>query len=199
MKTFVLFIVFFPMACLGQLQHDGGVPHWQQGIRYQIDAVLDTAARTLHGELVLTYQNHSPDTLKRMYLQVPANAFHDEENTAVKEMQRFRGGTVEVRQREGFPLTIQSLQFQASDQVTDSPVQAFDFHDTILDLPLPRPLVPGDSLVVNLNYVQYYKSAFAQPDSQARSRRRHTRSPQSAQDLQIDFVEWYPRVAVYDV
>ncbi|MGH7492517.1 MAG: M1 family metallopeptidase [bacterium] len=199
MRTFITLTVCHAIVCLGQPQGNGSGQYWRQEVHYQIEAFLDTTTHSLHGELTLTYKNHSPDTLKRMYLQVPANAFLDEENTAVKEMQRFRGGTVEVREREGLPLTIQSLQFQVFAGDAEAPVQAFDFHDTILDLPLPRPLVPGDSLVLNLIYTQNYKSAFAQPDSQTRSRRRGTPSPRIAQDLQIDFVDWYPRVAVYDL
>jgi hypothetical protein len=192
MKT--ILIVLFPIACFGQSQRDGGVRYWQQEVRYQITAVFDTAARRLNGELAMSYKNNSPDTLKRIYLQVPANAFLDEENTAVKEMRRFRDSSSEMREREGFPLTIQGLQFHIIDRDTDFPLQAFDFHDTILDLPLPKQLFPGDSLVMSLIYTQDCSSAFSRQDSPAR----RARSPQISQNLRIDFVDWYPRVAVYD-
>ncbi len=195
-KTILLLnLMLLPVMSSAQIsKRDGN--YWQQEVRYQITAVLDTTARSLSGELVLTYQNHSPDTLQRIYLQVPANAFLDEENTAVKEMQRFRGDVLEVRQHEGYPLAIQSLQFHSIDRDTDFPLQAFDFHDTILDLPLPKSLLPGDSLVMSLSYTQDYKNAFTFLDEENRPNRRRARKPR--ENLQIDFVDWYPRVAVYD-
>ena len=64
---------------------------WQQGVRYQIKAELDTTAKRLNGSMQILYKNNSPNTLKKIYLQVPSNAFHDKENTAVREMRRFSG------------------------------------------------------------------------------------------------------------
>jgi hypothetical protein len=171
--------------------------YWQQDVRYQIEATLDTTAKSLHSHLVLTYKNNSPDTLKKIYLQVPANAFFDEENTAVREMRRFQSDNVRIIQENDYPLTIQSVQFQAVGRETEFPLRAYDFHDTLLDLPLPANLPPGDSLILDLNYVQDYKKAFARPtaDNLRDNRRNKTWSPE---ELQIDFVHWYPRVAVYD-
>jgi len=171
--------------------------YFQQGVRYQIEAGFDTTGKTLAGHLTLTYKNNSPDTLKRIYLQAPANAFFDEENTAVREMRRFQRGSVRVIQDADHQLTIQSVQFHAIGHETEFPLRAFDFHDTILDLPLPSHLLPGDSLVLGLSYTQDYKKAFSRPTSEDRPNNRRLRS-WSPDELQIDFVQWYPRVAVYD-
>ncbi|TDI85769.1 MAG: hypothetical protein E2O78_03945 [Caldithrix sp.] len=83
--------------------------HWQQGVRYRIVAELDTLAKRLNGDMQIFYQNNSPDTLSSIFLQVPSNAFHDEDNTAMREMKRFSGGSLDFDQNRGYPLTIQSL------------------------------------------------------------------------------------------
>ncbi|MDZ7343574.1 MAG: M1 family aminopeptidase [candidate division KSB1 bacterium] len=169
--------------------------YWQQEVHYQIEATLDTAAKTLHGAVLITYKNNSPDTLKKFYLQVPANAFFDEENTAVREMRRFQSGAVEMVQRADYQLTVQSVQFHKVGRANEFPLQAFRFRDTILDLPLPAPLLPGDSLVIGLNYTQDYQKVFAGKTGELPNRRRRNRP---SKELQINFVHWFPRVAVYN-
>ena len=52
-----------------------GPKYWQQRADYQLSATLDTAAKTLHGEMTLKYTNNSPDTLRFVWFQVEQNAF----------------------------------------------------------------------------------------------------------------------------
>ena len=149
---------------------------WQQEVHYQIEAELDTTTKRLNGSMQIFYKNNSPNTLKKIYLQVPSNAFHDEENTAVREMRRFSGSNMDFDQTPGRKLTIQSVQFLSIGKETEFPLQAYDFSDTILDLTLPYPLLPGDTLSLGLSFYQ-----------QIKSKRRSQ-----------DFVHWFPRLSVYD-
>jgi len=149
---------------------------WQQGVRYQIEAELDTTAKILNGRMQILYKNNSPNTLKKIYLQVPSNAFHDKENTAVREMRRFSGSNMDFDQTPGRKLTIQSVQFLSIGKETEFPLQAYDFSDTILDLTLPYPLLPGDTLSLGVSFFQ-----------QIKSKRRSQ-----------DFIHWFPRLSVYD-
>jgi len=198
MKSILTFvaILLVPVSSLSQI-NSARPAYFQQGVRYQIDAKLDTAAKNLESNLILTYKNNSPDTLKRIYLQVPANAFFDEENTAVREMQRFQRGNARALQEGDHQLTIQSVQFHVIGRETEFPLRAFNFRDTILDLPLPANLLPGDSLVLELHYTQDYKKAFSPPTASERAESRRNKN-WPPDELQIDFVHWYPRVAVYD-
>src|SRR5499427_3467951 len=41
-----------------------GPRYWQQRASYDLHGTLDTAAKTLHGEMTLRYTNNSPDTLR---------------------------------------------------------------------------------------------------------------------------------------
>ena len=52
-----------------------GPKYWQQKADYDLKATLDTAAKTLHGEMTLKYTNNSPDTLRFVWFQVEQNAF----------------------------------------------------------------------------------------------------------------------------
>jgi len=149
---------------------------WQQEVHYQIEAELDTTAKRLNGSMQIFYRNNSPNTLKKIYLQVPSNAFHDEENTAVREMRRFSGSNKDFDQTRGRKLTIQSVQFLSIGNETEFPLQAYDFSDTVLDLTLPYPLSPGDTLSLGLSFYQ-----------QLKSKRRSQ-----------DFIHWFPRLCVYD-
>jgi len=195
-KLNILTLLLFPLLSIAQITSTQRA-FFQQGVRYEIEATFDTTAKTLTGNMTLMYKNNSPDTLKRIYLQAPANAFFDEENTAVREMRRFRSDNIRIMHEGDFQLTIQSLQFHAIGSETEFPLRAFDFHDTILDLPLPKNLFPGDSLVLGLGFSQDYKKAFDAPPADERRENRRTRS-RSDSTQQIDFIHWFPRVVVYD-
>lgn len=111
--------------------------NWQQDVRYNIETQVDTTAKKLLSYMELIYKNNSPDTLDRIYLQVPANAFQDEDNTAVREMAAFNRGNIQFDQRARDALTINSVQFLSIGEENKFPLQAFHFTDTILDLRLP--------------------------------------------------------------
>ncbi|MFQ5650045.1 MAG: M1 family aminopeptidase [bacterium] len=156
---------------------------WQQGVHYQVRAELDTTEHRLNGSLRVFYQNNSPDTLREVFLQVPSNAFHDQENTAFREMQRFTSKNVEFEIARGYELTIQSVQFLAIAGRSEFPLRAYDFSDTILNLPLPFSLLPGDTLSLG---VSFYQDFTREPSGHLKS------------SVPRDFVHWFPRVAVYD-
>jgi len=155
---------------------------WRQGVRYEIVAELDTVAKRLNGDMKVYYRNNSPETLSHIYLQVPANAFTDEENTAVQEMQRFSGDNIDFDENGGDELTIESLQFLSIGKRTEFPLKAYGFSDTILDLPLPYALVPGDTLTIGLHFYQDYARSDGSDNE---------RIPQN-------FIQLFPRMAVYD-
>ena len=73
MKTKFLFLLcglFVFKIVYGQSKSSN--QKWQQGVRYQIEAELDTTAKILNGRMQILYKNNSPNTLKKIYLQVPS-------------------------------------------------------------------------------------------------------------------------------
>lgn len=175
MICFLIWIVFHAPPTPTALANN------QSDVIYQISAELDTAAQKLTGRMLLTYRNTSKNTIQQFYLQAPSNAFADSQSTAFRELQRFNRGNIWIHERNAGKLTIHSLQFLVIGERRTFPIQAFDFSDTILELPLPYPLAPGDTLKLQL---QFEKILPRRPN------RRHRRLPA------YDFVDWFPRVPV---
>ncbi len=185
MLLILILLFFFPpvLFSAGHPAENTG-RSWNQNVRYEIDATLDTTARQLSVELTLRYANNSPDTLSQLIIQIPSNAYADTSNTAVREMQRLNSSEnvrFEVRPRN--TLRIQMLQFLSIGEEHEFPMQAFDFSDTILRLPLPASLLPADTLIIRMNYSQDLERLFDR---------------KKPEKLHIDFDDWLPKVSVYD-
>ena len=52
-----------------------GAHYWQNRADYDLKATLDTAAKSVSGEMVFRYTNNSPDTLTYIWMQLEQNAF----------------------------------------------------------------------------------------------------------------------------
>ena len=52
------------------------VGYWQQEASYQISIQLDEENRSASGSETISYSNHSPDSLKYLWLQLDQNRFH---------------------------------------------------------------------------------------------------------------------------
>jgi hypothetical protein len=50
-----------------------GPQYWQNRADYKIDAVLDTANKTINGQVVIKYTNNSPDELNYVWIQLEQN------------------------------------------------------------------------------------------------------------------------------
>jgi hypothetical protein len=155
--------------------------YWQQHVAYRIIARLDEATATVHARGTLVYTNHSPDTLRALFFHQYLNAF------------RPHSAWTAVDQKEG-RVRFQNLRepnygyerFTATPTVNGTPVTpqypgAPD--STVARFALPRPLAPGDSCTVTLQWD-------ARPSTVLRRQGRRGRS--------YDFAQWYPKIAVYD-
>ncbi|MGE0354224.1 MAG: hypothetical protein AB7Q69_13465, partial [Gemmatimonadales bacterium] len=161
-------------------QADPRAPYWQQRADYQITASLDESRGVLSGFERVHYVNHSPDTLHTFALHLYLNAFRPGSRWAdadsVERNRRFN----DLRDPDyGFN--------HVSDvRIMGQPVTAiypFAPDSTVVRFELPRPLAPGDSMVVEMNWD-------ARPSTVPRRQGRQGRA--------YDFAQWYPRVVVYD-
>jgi hypothetical protein len=67
-----------PLAPPNDTRRADGAPgqsYWQQRVDYTIRATLDTAAKRLSGTETIRYTNHSPDTLRFVWMQLDQNLF----------------------------------------------------------------------------------------------------------------------------
>jgi hypothetical protein len=155
--------------------------YWQQGIHYRIVATLDEEQNKLHAEGVLTYVNHSPDTLREMYFHQYLNAFRPGSKWSDRDAKENR-----VRFQELAEPNYGYERFRQAPVVGGTPV-IVDYpgapDSTVAHFKLPRVLAPGDSVDIRFAWD-------ARPSTVTRRQGRRGRT--------FDFAQWYPKVAVYD-
>lgn len=156
-------------------------PYWQQRVHYLIQASIDDTTGLIDGRQQITYQNRSPDTLSQFYLHLHLNAFRPgsrwSRRDSIHENRRFND------------LADPDFGFQRLRAVRVGGVLvAAEFpyapDSTVVRLSLPRPLTPGDSLAMEMEWT-------ARPSTVPRRQGRRGRH--------LDLAHWYPRVAVYDI
>ncbi|MGI8843998.1 MAG: M1 family metallopeptidase, partial [Gemmatimonadaceae bacterium] len=151
-----------------------GPRYWQQHASYRLEAVLDPATARLEGRGTIRYLNNSPDTLSTVYLHLRNNLFGP---TALRnELVPVVGGVdlhrVAVNGRVLTPIA------------SGGRGPGYEIASTILGVTLERPLLPNDSIGMELEW------ALAVPPDGA---------PRGGTDGEVYFVSyWYPQMAVYD-
>jgi hypothetical protein len=156
------------------------VKTFQQGVDYRIEARLDEETDVLTGRARLHYTNRSGRTLDSLYLHQHLNAFRPGSAWARREL--------EYGERRFTDLGPADHAFERFRSVTVDgaavrPAYPFAPDSTVAALPLPRPLAPGGSVTVEMDWDARLS---ALPRRQGR-RGRH-----------FDFAQWYPRIAVLD-
>jgi hypothetical protein len=147
-----------------------GPRYWQQRTSYRLAARLDPRTAQLAGEGTVRYYNRSPDTLRRVAVQLLQNLFAP--NTPKNENVPITGGMRLER------VTVDGRELARGGD------GGYDVQGTIGWIPLSRPLAPGDS--VELGFLW----GFRVPPASA---------PRMGQDGEVFFIaQWYPVFAVYD-
>jgi hypothetical protein len=154
--------------------------YFQQGVDYRIEARLDEATSVLHGRARLRYVNRSPATLDRLYLHQHLNAFRPNSAWARREL--------ELGERRFQDLGPQDHAYERFTRVeVDGRAAAVQYpgapDSTVVLLPLSRPLAPGDSVTVEMDWDARLSTL---PRRQGRAGRHY------------DFAQWYPRIATFD-
>ncbi len=162
----ILFLAVLTVPLLGE--------YWQQYVEYNMDIYLDSEQKTLKATSELLYVNHSPDTLDQILMHLYPNAF----NTGTIAEQVWSGYGQSFDDEKGW--TGIRIQKAASDSVD------FSFlirDDTILEIELNQHLIPGDTLVFNLDWLFIIHPHIDRAGWEAN---------------QFDFAQWYPKFVVYD-
>jgi hypothetical protein len=154
-----------------------GPKYWQNRADYDIKASLDTASKTLTGSLRLRYTNHSPDTLRFIWLQVEQNAFQDKSLNSFIFPQDSRFG---ARGFEGGDVISQFDQLLGSRRVALNK----RVNGTVMKVDLAEPLAPGK--VASFDVAWH----FLIPE--------HGADRMGREGPLYELAQWYPRVNVYD-
>lgn len=159
-----------------------GVRYWQNRADYTLAATLDTATKSVRGEMTLRYTNHSPDTLRFLWLQTEQNAFKDKSLNSYIFPQDSRFG---ARGFEGGYTFSKFDQLIGPAGVAPKRVAlAKRPNETMMKVDLAEPLAPGKTAVIDAAW------SFPVPE--------HGADRMGRDGALYEIAQWYPRVAVYD-
>jgi hypothetical protein len=159
-----------------------GSRYWQNRADYTLNATIDTATKTLLGEMRLRYTNNSPDTLKFIWFQTEQNAFKNNSLNSYIFPQESRFG---ARGFEGGDIIEKFAQVLvgAGGQPRPVPVKLRD-NETTTKVDLAEPLAPGRTATFDVAW------HFLIPE--------HGADRMGRDGALYELAQWYPRVSVYD-
>src|SRR5260370_1188973 len=159
-----------------------GPDYWQQGADYVIRAVLDTVGSVIRGTERIHYENHSPDSLAFVWIQLEQNIFAAGSVTYTLNQPplHFAGGAVFDFTGKGFigRVTIERVAPGGSELARTE-------YGTMMRVELPQPLPPRRA--IDFDVAWHFPIP---PYGGGRMGRVGTRLYQMGQ--------WYPRMVVYD-
>lgn len=190
----VKLLVAIPFIGLAQPAKINPGAYWQQKVKYTMEINVEDAANRFRGKQKLEYWNNSPDTLKKVYYHLYWNAFQpgsmmDERSRRAGTLQkpggapdwdnRVRDRIAQLKPGEIGYQKILSLKMNGRPQ-------SFSVLETILEVKLDRPLVPGSKTVFDMEFE-------AQVPVQIRRSGRD-----NAEGVRFSMSQWYPKLCEYD-
>ena len=175
---FTAFLVFVLNHCLS------GQNHFQQQLDYDISAVLNAENNTLEAQVVLDYQNNSPDTLESIIFHVWMNAFSDRRSAFAEQRLRYQMRDFHFADQKDYG-GYTHLEFTSDNQT----LAYQDYNDVdqtytdIIVVKLHKPLPPQSSRRIKIDYSLDVPFAFDRPGFKEGLYR---------------MTQWYPKPAVYD-
>jgi hypothetical protein len=179
-----------PLLTAGQCDPRFEPPLSPRIANYRIAVTLDHSAKTATAQQTLTWRNTSPDTLREMRFYMYLNAFTNTKTTFLKGSKFFFGEDLSRRsdddwgwirvdsigERGGAALTSGIRYIQPDDGNPDD--------RTVLQVPLRKALLPGETLVLDLKF------SLKMPKTVVRSG--------FSKDDFFLFVHWFPQAGVYE-
>ncbi|RME96836.1 MAG: M1 family peptidase [Bacteroidetes bacterium] len=158
---------------------------WQQEVDYKMEIDFQVDAHQFTGNQLLTYTNHSPDTLQRVFYHLYFNAFQPNSMMDVRSRTLpDADDRVADRIQKLSPDEIGYLEVNTLTQ--DGKATSFRTEGTILEVELATPLLPGQSTVLKMNFN-------GQVPVQIRRSGRD-----NAEGIAYSMSQWYPKLCEYD-
>ncbi len=146
-----------------------------------MDVRLDPAAKTVAGTERITYRNPSQDTLDELWLRLYLRAFSGPDTLWMRES----GGTMRGFAAGGDStgdITVSKLSLVDGTDLLATATMT----DTLLRVPLPRSLGPGERIELDATWTSKLPRVFARTGYGGRD------------DTFFMVGQWYPKMAVYD-
>jgi hypothetical protein len=122
-----------------------------KAVDYTMEVTLDTETALYNGTQKLVYTNNSPETLNKVFYHLYFNAFKPGSEMAVRlknaadKNRRFKISVDSLTQDQQGYLKVSGL---TQDGVKLSPIDS----ETILEVPLNKPILPGESTTFELSF-----------------------------------------------
>lgn len=158
---------------------------WQQRVEYTMDVSLDVKTHKVAGDQKLVYYNNSSDTLSTVYYHLYFNAFQPGSMMDVRSRnlpdpdRRVMDRISKLQENEIGYQHILSLS-------QDGKPAKFSIIGTVLEVFLPKPILPNSSSVFNMKFE-------AQVPIQIRRSGRDNK-----EGIAYSMTQWYPKMAEYD-
>lgn len=169
-----------------------GHDYWQQNADYQIDVELDDAGQQIIGSEIVRYTNHSPDTLKYIWLQVDSNILSPGSDARLTQNAPELDRT-EIRALESM-LTARTFDGGTkieSIQTTDGKPLPFTLVKTMMRLDLPEPLPPGEKFEFQVRWTYKINDAKV-----IQARTGYEFFPDDGNYI-YEIAHWFPRLVAY--
>ena len=175
---FLFFALVFTLSINGQNS-------WQQNANYKIYIDVDVKKNTFKGSQEVLYTNNSPDALNKVFFHLYFNAFRPESDMA----ERLNNGDDNNRR---FDVNIKDLEPHEYGQLNVNNLKQDGLNidsfvsDTILEVTLTNPILPGESSLFTMNFNGQIPITI---------RRAGRDSPMG---VKFSMAQWYPKISEYD-
>ncbi len=167
-----------------------GPAYWQNEADYEMHAALDTQAKVLRNDEVITYTNNSPDALTCLWIHMEQNIYREDArghiiNGVLFRRHRTAGAANEpAPSTAGFELDSVTLETGKTEQKAD-----YLISDTRMQIRLAEPLrAKGGVMRIHIRYHYSIPGTWGGRTSWGMSK----------QGEIYDMAQWYPRMCVYD-
>jgi Peptidase family M1 domain len=167
-----------------------GPTYWQQRANYKIAVVLDDVRQRLTGEETITYYNHSPHTLSYLWMQLDQNLRKPDAMTRQTESARAYSNANQFDRHFLQEPTFLGG-FQALEITNLGQPMAHTVVETNMRVDLTQPLLPGDSIILQLKW------AYPINDARLEGRSGFEYFPEDGNHI-YEVAQFYPRMCVYD-
>jgi len=158
---------------------------WQQEVAYEMDYRLLADRHRFEGTQRLVYTNNSPDTLRTAFYHLYFNAFHP--NSLMAERNRHLPDPDTRMIPRLWELGPDEVGYHSVKSLTqDGEPARWRVHDTVMEVQLPRPVLPGTSTTFEMVFE-------GQVPLQTRRSGRDSR-----EGVRFSMAQWYPKIAAYD-
>src|SRR2546428_3699530 len=123
--------------------------YWQQQVAYAISAGLDEPSGVLTGQVRIRYVNRSPDTLRDFYVHQYLNAFRPGSRWSAADSAE---GRVRFQHLADRDYAFERITRATVMGQVKSPDYPYAPDSTVAHWTLPRPLAPGDSMTVEIEW-----------------------------------------------